>query len=194
MQDLWLEYGAAIYAVVFVWTFFEGETIVLVGGAAARLFGAPDPLLLFACAWIGSFLGDQCWFLLGRRYGRKLLDRRPKLAAKADKALALLDRHGVAFIMSFRFLYGVRNVASVSIGMSAMSWRRFATLNFVAAALWAASFVGGGYFLGALLGVKGVALLLLGIVVTALVAVLVRHWLRVRATRRAARPLVAAGD
>ena len=45
LHDLIARYGAWIYAVAFVWAFFEGETFVLFGGAAAAQ-GMLDPWLL----------------------------------------------------------------------------------------------------------------------------------------------------
>ncbi|WP_236020012.1 DedA family protein [Sabulicella rubraurantiaca] len=193
MEDLWAEHGWWAYPLVFIWTFFEGETVVLVGGAAARVFGTPDPFILFLVAWWGSFLGDQCWFFVGRRWGRPFVAKRPRLAARVERALHLLDRYGVLFILSFRFLYGIRNVASVAIGLSPMSWTKFALWNFLAAALWSASFVAGGYFLGALLGPKGVAIALGCVVLAAVGGVLIRHWWRRGMTASPARQGASPG-
>jgi len=66
--------GACFYVIAFVWTFLEGETVVLFAGFAAAQ-GLVDPLLLLTVAWLGSFSGDQCYFWLGRRFGVRLLDR-----------------------------------------------------------------------------------------------------------------------
>ena len=63
------DYGVYFYLLVFVWTFFEGETIVLFAGFAAAQ-GLLDPLLLLVCAGLGSYLGDQCYFWLGRQLRR----------------------------------------------------------------------------------------------------------------------------
>ncbi len=144
------EYGEFYYVIVFVWTFLEGETFVIFSAVAARE-GLLDIYLLIACAWTGSFMGDQLYFFIGRRYGARILKRFPKWKPGVDKALSLLARYSTGFILSFRFIYGVRNVSSFSIGMSELSWPRFAALNFVAAGLWAVSFAGGGYLAGAAL-------------------------------------------
>lgn len=139
--------GAWFYFVIFVWTFLEGETVVLFAGFAAAQ-GLLDPWLLLTSAWIGSFSGDQCYFWLGRNYGVRLLDRFPRWRAGVDVALSWLERYDTWFILSFRFIYGVRNFSSFALGLSAVRWERFLRLNFTAALLWAASFVAAGYFLG----------------------------------------------
>ena len=141
------DYGVYFYLLVFIWTFFEGETIVLFAGFAAAQ-GLLDPLLLLVCAGLGSYLGDQCYFWLGRNYGVRLLNRFPGWRPGVENALSWLERYDVWFILSFRFIYGVRNFSSFALGLSAVRWERFLRLNFLAAMVWAASFVAIGYFLG----------------------------------------------
>ena len=147
INQLIADHGVFFYALAFVWTFLEGETVVLFAGFAAAQ-GLIDPFLLLTAAWLGSFSGDQSYFWLGRRYGVRLLDRFPRWRHGVDAALHWLERYNTGFILSFRFIYGVRNFSSFALGLSAVRWDRFLRLNFLAAGLWAASFVAVGYFLG----------------------------------------------
>lgn len=142
------EYGDWFYVVTFVWTFLEGETFVLFAGLAAR----QDILrldLLIIVAWLGSFCGDQVYFWIGRRWGHALLRRFPRWAPGVHAALDLLRRYNTWFILSFRFIYGVRNFSSFAMGTSGLSWPRFLILNFIAAGVWAVTFAGVGYIVGA---------------------------------------------
>jgi len=142
------EYGDWFYVVTFVWTFLEGETFVLFAGLAAR----QDILrldLLIIVAWLGSFCGDQVYFWIGRRWGHSLLRRFPRWAPGVHAALDLLRRYNTWFILSFRFIYGVRNFSSFAMGTSGLSWPRFLILNFIAAGVWAVTFAGVGYIVGA---------------------------------------------
>ncbi|HTV46363.1 MAG TPA: DedA family protein [Stellaceae bacterium] len=161
------EHGSWFYLIAFIWTFLEGETIVVFAGFAAAQ-GVIDPLLVLAACGLGSFVGDQSWFWVGRHFGPRLLDRFPRWRSGVDAALRWLERYNTGFILSFRFIYGVRNFSSFAMGMSAVPSRRFLLLNFLAAALWAAGFVAVGYFLGhalrAVLGnlARSVSLVMLG--------------------------------
>ena len=142
------DYGDWFYVVTFVWTFLEGETFVLFAGLAAR----QDILrldLLIIVAWLGSFCGDQVYFWIGRRWGHALLRRFPRWSPGVHAALDLLRRYNTWFILSFRFIYGVRNFSSFAMGMSGLSWPRFLILNFLAAGVWAVTFAGVGYIVGA---------------------------------------------
>ena len=151
MEDLVLrlvaEYHLLTYPLVLAATFIEGETIVILCGATARTLTINVELLaLFAFA--GSFLGDQLYYYIGRRYGTPLLNRWPTLAHKIDWAFHLVKDHPTMFILSFRFIYGIRNIAPFVIGISGVSRLRYFILNFIAAQIWAHSFAWGGYMLG----------------------------------------------
>jgi len=141
------EPGVWIYPITFAWTFFEGETFVLLAGFAAAQGRLSWQLLLLA-AWLGSFSGDQCYFWIGRNFGLRLLSRRPIWRARVDSALAWVKRYDTLFILSFLFIYGVRNFSSFALGISGIGWRRFLLLNLIAALLWAVTFVGAGYLCG----------------------------------------------
>ena len=73
MEDLVATYG---YPLVFALTFLEGETVVIIAGFAAhRGWLAADGV--FLAAFLGSLLGDQLYFHLGRHFGPRILEFRP---------------------------------------------------------------------------------------------------------------------
>ncbi len=142
-------YGDWFYLLTFVWTFFEGETFVIFAGiASSPAFDILRVDYLIACAWIGSFCGDNLYFFLGRRYGHRLIARFPRLKPGTDVALDLLHKYNTGFILAFRFIYVVRNFSSFACGMSNLFWPRFMMLNFIAAGVWSCTFAGAGYLLG----------------------------------------------
>ena len=152
LESLIGRYG---YLAILLGTFLEGETILVLGGFAAHrgLLWLPG---VMACAFVGSLASDQLFFVLGRRHGRAFIARRPRLQAPMARAHALMARHDTLLMLSFRFLYGLRNVTPLAFGMSEVSAVRFALCNALGAALWAVAVALLGWFVG------NVALQLLG--------------------------------
>lgn len=157
MAEFWAEWGALAYAGAAVWAFLEGETFVLLAAAAGRATCLVNPWILIASVWFGSYAGDQLWFALGRRYGVRALRRFRRAEERLACAGSFVERYGDLFVLAFRFVYGIRNVAAAACGMAGMSRLRFAVLNFIAAGIWAASFVAIGWYLAAWLGARRAA-------------------------------------
>ncbi len=144
MGELIATYG---YAIVFLGTFFEGETILVLAGLAAYR-GYLDVWTVMATALAGSFLGDQALYYAGRHWGQWMLGHVRSWRARIDKALALVHRYQVPFILGFRFIYGVRTVSSLAIAIAGVKPLQFLALNFVSAAIWSVVITGLGYAFG----------------------------------------------
>jgi membrane protein DedA with SNARE-associated domain len=135
------------YMAIMVGTFFEGETILVLGGFTAHRGYLTLPWVI-ASAFVGSLCGDQLFFHLGRRYGHVLLARRPSWRNRVEKTTALLERFGRPFMIGFRFLYGLRTVSPFAIGLSRIPAREFFLYNAAGALLWAMAVGSGGYLVG----------------------------------------------
>lgn len=147
LNELIQRHGDWFYVITFIWTFLEGETFVIFAGAAAAQ-DILDIRVLILVAWLGSFCGDQTYFYLGRRFGPWLLRKMPKLQKGMDKVAVLIKKYDVAFILSYRFLYGLRNISSAAMGISGLDWKKFAVWNCLAALIWSVTFSMGGYLFG----------------------------------------------
>lgn len=135
------------YAAVVLGTFVEGESILIAASLGAHA-GVLNLWGVLGAALAGSFTADQMFFYLGRRLGRPFLQKRPRWQQKANRVYALLARHDAAFIVAFRFFYGMRSVAPFVVGTSDISARRFFFLNLCGALVWASAIVTLGYNLG----------------------------------------------
>lgn len=143
-QELLQAYG---YWAILLGTFLEGETVVLLAGILVSgeqmSFGG-----VVVCAFVGCVLSDQLMFSLGKYKGRAILARFPKLNRKQKKISLLLQKHDLLMILGFRFIYGVRNITPIILGISRISHWRFFFLNTVGALVWALSFTTAGYYFG----------------------------------------------
>lgn len=180
------------YTITFVGALIEGETVMILAGLAAHRGYLHLPLLA-ALAALGSFLGDQMYFLIGRRYGERLVARFPRLEPGVRHADALLLRYAGTAVIAVRFLYGLRVLGPIAMGMTRLKWRTFCAFNAVGAILWSLCWLVVGYVLGELAGLLLGDLrriehwLFVGLAATALAVVAYLHWRRSATARPAPR-------
>ena len=144
MEALIVQYG---YVAVFIGTFLEGETILALAGVAAA-HGYMSYWAIVGVAIVGAFLGDQACFFIGRRYGQRVLNRVPSLAAQAPRVQELLRRWDAPAVIVLRFAYGLRLAGPIVIGSCGISPWRLAFFNFIGTLLWAPLIAGIGYLAG----------------------------------------------
>ena len=144
LEELVANYG---YAAITIGTFLEGETILVLGGFAAHRGFLELPWVI-GCAFLGSFVGNQTFFYIGRMNGEKMLAKRPHWKAKSGKVFALLDRHQTGLILGFSFLYGLRSVTPFLLGMAKVSPAKFFVFNMIGVAVWAIVVGSLGYSFG----------------------------------------------
>jgi membrane protein DedA with SNARE-associated domain len=138
------------YWAVFLGTGLEGETILIIAGYLAHRGYLQLPYVIVA-AMLGTFVGDQTFFQLGRHSGEAFLARHPNWQARSVRVRRLFDRHRIVLVVGFRFMYGIRTVAPFVIGMSGFSRKLFLLLNAASAALWAITIGCAGYTFGQVL-------------------------------------------
>lgn len=138
------QYG---YVAIAVGTFFEGETVLVLGGLAAQLGYLELPWVV-ASAFGGTVCGDQLYFFIGRFHGRAMLAKRPHWQRRTQRIFDILHRHQNLLLIGFRFLYGLRTITPFAVGMSPVSTTRFVLLNLFSAAIWAVAIGSLGYVFG----------------------------------------------
>lgn len=132
---------------VFLGCLAEGETAALLGGffAHQRLFAPWQSVL---AAFSGAALGDTAFFLLGRRYAQHPWVARLRTRPGFDRADRLLRQHPNLFVLSNRYIYGMRLVGGVAAGLAEIPLWRFVLLNATSALAWALLFTALGYGFG----------------------------------------------
>lgn len=132
---------------VFLGCMAEGESIAVLAGFFARqhLF---QPWSAFAIAAAGAFVGDGLFFMLGRHFADdkrvQLLRRRPGFS----HAYRMVEAHPNLFVLGNRYVYGMRTVGGLAVGLSRIPTGRFLVLNGISSLVWAALFVSLGYVFG----------------------------------------------
>lgn len=171
----------ALESSVFLGFVVPGELALLLGGVVAGQGHAPVALVA-AAGIVGAIAGDAIGYVVGRRWGRRLLDSvlgRFVRADRLDRAEHALTRRGGWTVLLGRFTVALRVLVPGLAGMSRMPYRRFALFNVAGAVLWGGAMVLAGYLAGSswqhvASQVSNAGLAVTGVVVAAL---LVRHLL-----------------
>ena len=149
MEELfigWLkEYG---YPILFLWSILEGELGLIMGGIMSHT-GDMNLFMAIFVAGLGGFTGDQIYFYIGR-FNKGLIQRKlHKQRRKFAIAHLLLKKYGWTIIFAQRYMYGLRTVIPMSIGITKYPGKQFAIINLLSAWVWAAITITPSYFLGA---------------------------------------------
>jgi membrane-associated protein len=141
----------AAEAGLLVGVFIPGETAVLIGGVVAHGGGLSLWEVMVAAA-LGAAIGDQAGFLLGRRYGTRLVDHLPARVRRAgdlDRALDLIRRRGATAVALGRWTAVMRALVPGAAGTSGMTQTRFTIANVLGGTLWAVAIAAAGFLAGA---------------------------------------------
>ena len=149
MLDIFLaKYG---YVAILLGTAFEGETIMIMGGFSAhRGYLKLLPWVVLA-GFVGNFIQNQAYFVIGRRYGNRTMEKHPDWKPRLQQVNRWLERFRSSLIIGLRFVPGFRMLGGVAIGMSDVSPLRFVGFNLIGAMLWAVIIGFLGYLCGHLL-------------------------------------------
>jgi membrane protein DedA with SNARE-associated domain len=128
-----------------VWV--PGETALIAAGVLASS-GRLSIAAVIAVAAAGAILGDNAGYWIGRRYGRRLLQRFGWLDRLLPRAERFFRRHGGKAVFLARFVAGVRVTGAWMAGISHMPWWRFLAWNAAGGIAWATAVGLVAYYLG----------------------------------------------
>jgi membrane protein DedA with SNARE-associated domain len=138
------EYG---YVILFIWSIMEGETGLVMAGVLSHT-GNMNLWLAILIAGLGGFVGDQIYFYIGRFNKEYIHQMVKKQRRKFALAHLLLKKCGWPVIFIQRYLYGLRTILPMAIGLTRYSGKKFAIINFISAIIWAAATIIPAYIFG----------------------------------------------
>ena len=144
--------------------------------------------LLVLILFIAAVLGDNVGYTFGRKFGRKLFERKNSVLFHSEnlkRAEEFYLKHGPKTIVLARFVPVVRTFAPIVAGISHMHYRTFVVYNLVGGFVWAVGLTYLGYLAGDVIERYGINIeyVILGIIFISIAPPLV-HVLRERSTRQ----------
>jgi len=148
LEEFISRYG---YAAIFIFTFFEGESVLIAAGFLA-FNGYLDTVTIILVSALASYIGHGTFFLIAffkRDAFLRLIQRFVKVNLK--KLEYLVERFGAGSIFISQWIYGFRLLTAAVLGFSGMRRRKYFFFLLISCLLWATICTIVGYFFGATL-------------------------------------------
>ena len=162
-----------VFAVIFIETgvvffpFLPGASLLFASGFFAN-GGGFNIAILLPVVWAAAISGDQCNFMIGHFFGRKIIESgkvKAMTPERIEKSEEFLDKWGKLAIFLGRFFPFIRTFVPFLAGMGGMHWRDFVVYNIIGGLTWSTLFTLLGYFFGGIPFVqKHFELLIFGII------------------------------
>ncbi len=149
---------AYAYPILFGWVVMEqlgvpvpSIPLLLMAGtlSATHRLHAEAALLVVvaACA-----LGDSIWWMLGRRFGGRVLQLLCRFSMEANTCVSKTEnyfgRHGASTLLFAKFVPGLSTVAPPIAGQTGMGYLRFLGYDMAGSFVWAGTYLYAGRFFG----------------------------------------------
>ena len=139
------------YIALFLYS-FGGGFIGLAIASVLSYSGDLNIYLSILIAGISNFIGGQFLFFLARKNKNYAKDMMRKHGRKIALTHLLMRKYGSFVIFIQKYIYGIKTLVPLAMGITKYSAIKFSILNAIAAFLWAcvigyASFIGGEYLL-----------------------------------------------
>lgn len=151
-----------VFLIVFIETgvvffpFLPGDSLLFAAGFFAHN-GGFNIFILLAAAWVAAILGDQCNFMIGHFFGRKIVASgkvKAMTPERVKKTEDFLDKWGHLAIFLGRFFPFIRTFVPFLAGMGGMHWKNFVIFNILGGVCWSTLFTLLGYFFGSIPAVQ----------------------------------------
>lgn len=144
MEDLIRDWG---YIILFLYSFGGGFLALAVAGVLS-FAGELNIYISLAVAVSANFIGDQFLFYMARtnkEFAKNILDSHKRKVAYVH---VLMRKYGSFIILVKKYIYGVKTLVPLAIGLTKYSSVKFMIFNALGAVLWGVVVAGLSYNFG----------------------------------------------
>lgn len=138
------------YIGLFLYSLGGGFAAIVVAGVLSYM-QKMDIVASITIAFIANTLGSFMLFYMARYQKAMMLEGLRKHRRKLALAHILLKKNGSWIIVAQKFIYGVKTIIPIAIGLTRYDFKKFAILNIIGALLWSLTFGLGSYYSGGFL-------------------------------------------
>lgn len=136
--ELFREHANYAYGLLFLYS-LGGGMIALLGAGLLASAGSLDIGLCVVISAVANFLGDMGLFYFARLNKSQVLTNFKKHRRKLALAQILFKSYGSYIIIAKKYIYGLKTLIPLAIGISKFDARKFTIINALGAIIWAIS-------------------------------------------------------
>jgi membrane protein DedA with SNARE-associated domain len=150
MEDTFSNLATYGYIGLFLYS-LGGGFVALVGAAVLSFMGKMDLSLSITIAFVANALGDVMLFYMARYQRGMMMDGIKKHRRKLALSHMLMKKYGSWIILFQKFVYGIKTLIPIAIGLTKYDFKKFLVLNIASSAVWALVVGLGSYYSGSAL-------------------------------------------
>ncbi len=150
MEDTFSNLATYGYIGLFLYS-LGGGFVALIGAGVLSFMGKMDLSLVIPIAFVANALGDIMLFYMARYQKGMMMEGLRKHRRKLALSHVLMKKYGSWIIFFQKFVYGIKTLIPIAIGLTKYDFKKFAILNVLSSAVWALVFGLGSYYSGRIL-------------------------------------------
>ena len=147
MEDIFSNLATYGYIGLFLYS-LGGGFVALLGAGVLSFMGKMDLTSSIAIAFVANALGDVLLFYMARYQKTMMMDGIRKHRRKLALSHVMMKKYGSWIILIQKFVYGIKTLIPIAIGLTKYDFKKFAILNVFSAGVWALVFGLGSYYSG----------------------------------------------
>ena len=125
-----------------------GGFVALMAAAVLASQGKMDLGIVMGVAFVANFIGDTLLFYMARYHKGEMMNYLRQHRRKLALSHILMKRHGAWVIYMQKFVYGIKTLIPLAIGITKFPFGKFSVHNFIAAIVWVLVVGLGSYMAG----------------------------------------------
>lgn len=146
MEDIIKDWG---YLALFLYSFGGGFVGLAIAGVLSYA-GDLNIVISIIVAGSSNFLGDQFLFYMARTNKSYAKETMKKYGRKVALAHLMMRRHGSTVVFVQKYIYGIKTLIPLAMGLTKYSFKRFTAYNILATIVWSILVGYSSYILGEL--------------------------------------------
>ena len=155
MEDTFSNLATYGYIGLFLYS-LGGGFVALIAAGVLSYMGKMDLTLVLLVAFLANGLGDVLLFYMARYQKSMMMEGLRKHRRKLALSHIMMKKYGSWIILIQKFIYGIKTLVPIAIGLTKYDFKKFVILNFLSAGIWTLVIGLGSYYSGnALVKVAG---------------------------------------